>query len=89
MKKKDFTFTLFTKLNKTFAHGFFQVNQVTHWMDNSQVYGSEEIVHKTVRLYKDGLMRTEPCENGLECLPFAVISNCFGKSPKCSLAGTN
>ena len=64
-----------------------QLNQVTHWMDNSNVYGSRVEVANSLRTFKDGLMKTEPCENGEDCLPFAAKSNCRGPSRKCGLAG--
>ena len=52
------------------------------------MYGSTEEVARSVRLFREGLLKFEPCNNGQECLPFANVSTCLGPSRKCALAGT-
>ena len=65
------------------------MNQITHWLDNSNVYGSTDPVAASLRTFRDGLLRTEPCDNGKECLPFAAANlTCLGPSMRCALAGT-
>ena len=53
------------------------------------MYGSTEVVANNLRSRQDGLLRTEKCDNGLECLPFAENITCLGKSARCALAGKN
>ena len=63
------------------------MNQITHWLDNSNVYGSTDDVARNLRTLSGGLLKTEPCKNGRECLPFARMENCRGPSKRCGLAG--
>ena len=77
----------FSKILKKKALFTFKVNQITHWLDNSNVYGSTDAVARSLRTFKDGLLRTEPCENGQECLPFTGTDNCRGPTMRCGLAG--
>ena len=64
-----------------------QVNQITHWLDNSNVYGSTDDVARNLRTLSGGILRTEPCRNGRECLPFTGMDNCRGPTKRCGLAG--
>ncbi len=36
----------------------FQVNQITHWLDSSNVYGSDEEEAARIRTFSDGLLAT-------------------------------
>jgi len=38
----------------------FQINQITHWLDSSNVYGSDDEEAATLRLFRDGLLTTTP-----------------------------
>ena len=55
-----------------------QINQITHWLDNSNIYGSgnkdkdkgtEEQFPAFVRKFQDGLLNTTIGEDGFEHLP--------------------
>ena len=45
-----------------------QVNQITHWLDSSNVYGSQDDMSDQLRSGRNGLLRVER-ENGREQLP--------------------
>ena len=45
-----------------------QVNQITHWLDSSNVYGSDESEARALRARRDGLLRTGSAF-GKELLP--------------------
>lgn len=64
-----------------------QINQITHWIDSSNVYGSNRNVTRTLRAFKDGLLKTVRCQDGSECLPFAEALECRGPTRRCALAG--
>jgi len=63
-----------------------QINQITHWLDSSNVYGSLEEVAKSLRQFKDGLMRTS-LVRGQEFLPIDPEEVCRGKTQQCALGG--
>ena len=65
-----------------------QLNQITHWLDNSNVYGSLPEVAKSVRSNQDGLLKVKIVD-GQEQLPIdtASIGNCLGDTRNCALAG--
>ena len=66
-----------------------QVNQITHWLDNSNVYGSLPEVAKSVRSNQDGLLKVKKVD-GQEQLPIdtAANGNCMGDTRSCALAGS-
>ena len=45
-----------------------QVNQITHWLDTSNVYGSQDAIANQLRSNSSGLMNVIE-ENGQEILP--------------------
>ena len=63
-----------------------QINQITHWLDASNVYGSLVPVARSLRQFRDGLMRTTTVD-GEEFLPIDPEEVCRGKTGKCALAG--
>ena len=65
-----------------------QLNQITHWLDNSNVYGSLPEVAKSVRSNQDGLLKVKIVD-GQEQLPIDTASNgnCLGDTRDCALAG--
>ena len=75
------------KLKRYLIRNLCQVNQITHWLDNSNVYGSTDDVARNLRTLSGGILRTEPCRNGRECLPFTGMDNCRGPTKRCGLAG--
>ena len=81
--------TLFSQTLRKNLFTLYQINQVTHWMDNSNVYGSTDEVAKSLRAFQDGLLKTDPCDNGLECLPLKPKRDCRGPTKKCGVAGTH
>ena len=66
-----------------------QVNQITHWLDNSNVYGSMPEVAKSVRKFQDGLLNSMRGTDTQEQLPIDQneIGNCRGVNKSCALAG--
>ena len=66
-----------------------QLNQITHWLDNSNVYGSLPEVAKSVRSNQDGLLKVKKVD-GQEQLPIdtAANGNCMGDTRSCALAGS-
>jgi len=64
-----------------------QLNQITHWLDASNVYGSSLNVSRSLRLFHSGLLKTVRCADGTECLPFSDKNECRGPSTRCALAG--
>ena len=65
-----------------------QLNQITHWLDNSNVYGSLPEVAKSVRSSQDGLLKVKIVD-GQEQLPIdtALNGHCLGNTKNCALAG--
>ena len=59
-----------------------QLNGNTHWLDGSQVYGSNAAESTDLRQGRDGLMKTT-LENGQHLLP--IIAPC--DKPTCFVAG--
>jgi hypothetical protein len=65
-----------------------QLNQITHWLDSSNIYGSLPTVAASVRSFKDGLLATIIGEDGQEQLPVDPLTNCTGTATgTCGLAG--
>ena len=50
-----------------------QLNQITHWLDNSNVYGSTEDTALKLRKFQDGLLNFTIGNDGSEQLPFLPI----------------
>ena len=65
----------------------FQINQITHWLDSSNVYGSSDAVARSLRTFSNGLLNTARCSDGTECLPYAENNDCRGPTTRCALAG--
>ena len=72
-----------------------QMNEITHWLDSSNIYGSgnpdkEEQFPEFVRLFQDGLLNTTKGLDGLDHLPIdAEKTNCGPKRAEgaCPKAG--
>ena len=65
-----------------------QLNQLTHWLDSSNVYGSLVPVANSVRLFKNGLLKTVIGSDGKEQLPVDQERTCFGDATgTCQLSG--
>ena len=64
------------------------LNQVTHWLDNSNFYGSLPSVASSVRRFKDGLLDSIIGDDGQEQLPVDPLRNCTGDATgTCALTG--
>ena len=55
---------------------YLQVNQITHWLDNSNVYGSGGNDSIEVRRFNRGLLNAEVQLNGEELLPDSGENEC-------------
>ena len=69
-----------------------QLNQITHWLDNSNIYGSLPNVSKSVRSNIDGLLESIKGSDGQEQLPIdpnteAICTPPTGRTTQCALAG--
>ena len=65
-----------------------QINQITHWLDSSNVYGSNEEEKGKLRTFRNGLLKSRTDSNGEEFLPQNRNAECIGgSSTKCFLAG--
>jgi peroxidase len=66
-----------------------QLNQITHWLDNSNVYGSLPEVANSVRSNQDGLLKSTNNSDTQEQLPIDLYPNvvCCGETSRCALAG--
>ena len=64
------------------------MNQITHWLDASLIYGSGEDQAEQLRLFERGELRSEVQNDDEEMMP-SVGSNCRGPTTKCFLAGKN
>ena len=66
-----------------------QVNQITHWLDNSNIYGSLPVVAKSVRSNQDGLLKSDRGNDAQEQLPIDPnpAVECRGPTQICALAG--
>ena len=65
-----------------------QMNQITHWLDNSNIYGSRPEVATSVRSNQDGLLKSEGSD-AQEQLPIDPnrTAECLGPTKQCALAG--
>ena len=64
-----------------------QLNQITHWLDSSNVYGSLPEIASRVRSFKDGLLDAVIGEDGQEQLPVDPGTECIGGEGTCGFAG--
>ena len=72
-----------------------QINEITHWLDSSNVYGSTNAVLDTLRDGVNGLLKTD-LYNSEELLPQNSAAGCgshteYGANcpmERCFLAGT-
>ena len=63
------------------------MNQITHWLDSSNVYGSGNSDARNLRSFRGGRLRSERGLNGAEMLPDNGENDCKGNSRRCFLAG--
>ena len=63
------------------------MNQITHWLDSSNVYGSGKDVSGKLRTFSGGRLLTEKGVNGESMLPDDGTNSCRCKTRKCFLAG--
>ena len=63
------------------------MNQITHWLDSSNVYGSGDSDARKLRSFRGGKLRSGRNANGAEMLPDNSNKDCKGRSKKCFLAG--
>ena len=56
-----------------------KVNQLTHWIDASNVYGSAVEETNRLRRFKDGLLRVHVNPDGSELLPDSGDPECRGR----------
>ena len=59
-----------------------QSNQITHWLDASNVYGSNEDVTKRLRALKDGLLDVVDINGQKDQLPIDSSMNCSDSKGK-------
>ena len=69
-----------------------QVNQITHWLDNSNVYGSLPEVAAELRSNLSGLLKSGKGIDGQEQLPIdpnteMPCRTTDGRTTRCALAG--
>ena len=64
-----------------------QLNQISHWLDASNIYGSDPSVQAQVRSFKDGLLDTIIGADGKEQLPLDPLNTCKGRFGTCAFAG--
>ena len=57
-----------------------QLKQITHWLDNSNIYGSLPGVATSVRSNKDGLLESIKGSDGQEQLPINPNTQCEGST---------
>ena len=63
-----------------------QMNQITHWLDTSQVYGSNNAVLRQLRSFQNGLLTTQTADDGSEILPDDPSEECR-RETTCMLSG--
>ena len=63
------------------------LNQITHWLDSSNVYGSTPQVAADLRTFENGLLDTIIGQDGQEQLPIDPKTDCLGPTETCGLAG--
>ena len=65
----------------------FPLNQITHWLDSSNVYGSTPEISEALRTFENGLLDTIIGQDGQEQLPIDPHEDCVGPTETCGLAG--
>ena len=60
-------------------------NQISHWLDGSNIYGSSLEESKKLRTFQDGLLNSQISLDGSELLPEGESEECTGE--KCFKAG--
>ena len=63
------------------------MNQITHWLDSSNIYGSGAKEARKLRTFRGGKMRTGRASGSAEMLPDSNENDCKGNSKRCFLAG--
>ena len=61
------------------------MNQITHWLDSSNVYGSDLKTQQSLRSNENGLLLSSQTADGEELLPDYADEYC--RSGKCMLSG--
>ena len=64
---------------------FQQINQISHWLDGSNIYGSSLEESKKLRTFQDGLLNSQISPDGSELLPEGESEECTGE--RCFKAG--
>ena len=65
-----------------------QINQISHWLDGSNIYGSSKEQAKSLRQFQGGLLKTQLAPDGGELLPTDPDKECVGGlSDRCFQAG--
>ena len=62
------------------------MNQITHWLDSSNVYGSGDSDAQSHRAFRGGRLRYQEGLDGAEMLENGS-SNCKGTSKRCFRSG--
>ena len=63
------------------------MNQITHWLDSSNVYGSGESNSQKLRSFEGGKLKSGTGIDGAQMLSNSEKSNCRGISKGCFLSG--
>ncbi len=65
------------------------MNQITHWLDGSNIYGNEADTTQAIRSFSQGLLRVDFAPDGGELLPENLNSKmkCGKSNSKCFKAG--
>ena len=64
---------------------FQQINQISHWLDGSNIYGSSIEESKKLRTLQNGLLNSQISPDGAELLPEGESEECTGE--RCFKAG--
>ena len=64
-----------------------QINQITHWIDSSNIYGSTPTMQSALRTFEDGLLGAVIGADGKEQLPIDPNIQCRGAFGTCAMAG--
>ena len=64
-----------------------QINQITHWLDGSNIYGSSKEEADKLRTFQGGLLKAQIAPDGQELLPNGTSTECTGAF-YCFEAGT-
>jgi peroxidase len=64
-----------------------QINQITHWLDGSNIYGSSLEESNSLRTFQDGLLKTHEGSDGAELLPIDKSESKECAGDQCYYAG--